>query len=267
MPSPFPGMDPFLEAPEIWSGFHHSLGEAIKRQLNRTLSDAYYADVEIQAVLEDSEVEIAHRMRPDVSIYETLFEASEMLPRATATVAIPDAPIHRLAPLPTRLRSVRVYRTETRELVTTIELLSPYNKRPGSHGLSDYLNKRSHILASWVHLVEVDLLRGGERPGPEVADEPLDTDYVLLVNRFGVQRLSAIWPVPLNESLPLIPVPLLPPDPDVPLDLNAAIRDVYDNSRYERRITYRLPVPLPPLRPAISAWVESLLAERANPTR
>ena len=266
MPSPFPGMDPFLEAPELWSGFHHSLAETIKRHLNRTLSDVYYADVEIQAVLEDDEIGITHRVRPDVSIYETLSEASEVLPLATATVAIPDAPIHRLAPLPTRLRSVRVYRTETRELVTTIELLSPYNKRPGRHGLSDYLHKRSHILASRVHLVEVDLLRGGERPGPEVADEPLDTDYVLLVNRFGVQRLSAIWPVALNEPLPLIPVPLLPPDPDVPLDLTAAIREVYDNSRYAQRITYRLPLPLPPLRPAMAAWVEALMAERADST-
>ena len=227
MPSPFPGMDPILEAPGIWPGFHASLGMELKHRLNRVLSDAYYADVESQPVPEESEA---------------------------------------LAPLPTRLRSVRVYRTETRELVTTIELLSPYNKRPGRHGLSDYLHKRSHILASRVHLVEVDLLRGGERPGPEVADEPLDTDYVLLVNRFGVQRLSAIWPVALNEPLPLIPVPLLPADPDVPLDLTAAIREVYDNSRYAQRITYRLPLPLPPLRPAMAAWVEALMAERADST-
>lgn len=263
MPSPFPGMDPFLEAPEIWPGFHASLGVELKHRLNRTLSDAYYADVEIQAGLEDDEIGITHRMQPDVSVYETGLTAPESASMAASAVAIPDAPIHRLAPLPTRLRSVRVYRTATRELVTTIELLSPYNKRPGSHGLGDYLHKRSHILASWVHLVEVDLLRGGERPGPEVAEEPLDTDYVLLVNRFGVQRVSAIWPVALNEPLPLIPVPLLPPDPDVPLDLNAALREVYDNSRYARRITYRLPAPLPPLRSAVAAWVESRLAERA----
>ena len=216
MASPFPGMDPYLEDPEIWPGFHATLAVELQRRLNRQLNDQYYADVEILLV------------RP--------------------------------APLPVRLRAVRVYQTATRELVTTIEILSPYNKRPASEGLIDYRRKRGHILASRVHLVELDLLRGGERPGFELADDPLDTDYVLLVNRYGLERVSEIWPVALTEPLPLIPVPLLPPDPDVPLDLNAAIREVYASSRYALRINYTLPPPRPSLRPAVETWVQELLA-------
>jgi hypothetical protein len=158
---------------------------------------------------------------------------------------------------------VRVFRTKTREVVTTIEILSPYNKRPGD-GLIQYRQKRNLILTSRVHLVELDLLRGGERPAPELADDPLDTDYVLLVNRFRLDRVSEIWPVALNEPLPLIPVPLLAPDPDIPLDLNEVIREVYTSSRYDWRLIYESPVPPPALRSAMKVWVDSLLASHAQ---
>ena len=265
MPSPFPGMDPYLEHREIWPGFHADLAVELKRQLNRQMSERYYAEVEVLTVSDDLDLEISHKTRPDVGVFETTDLELELTPDA-ATATIAPAPITRLAPLPSRIRSVRVYRTATQELVTTIEILSPFNKRPASDGLSDYRRKRRLILASQVHLVEVDLLRGGERPGLELVDEPIDTDYILLVNRYGLERLSEIWPAPLNEPLPLIPVPLLPPDPDVPLDLNAAIREVYDGSRYERRISYRLPAPLPPLRPAMAEWVASLLESHSRPT-
>lgn len=264
MPSPFPGMDPFLEDPEIWPDFHADLAVELKRHLNRQMSAAYFATVEIQSVLDDIEVDIAYKIRPDVSIYEIPVGAVEPLAESVATIAIPAAPITRLAPLPTRLRAVRVYRTDTRELVTTIEILSPFNKRPASDGLSDFRRKRMFILTSHVHLVELDLLRGGERPGFEVIDRPLDTDYVLLVNRAGVERVSEIWPVALNETFPVIPIPLLPPDPDVPLDLNEAVREVYAGSRYERRIAYQAPLPSPPVRPVLREWVDNMLAGRVK---
>ena len=110
-----------------------------------------------------------------------------------------------------------------------------------------------------MHLVEIDLLRGGKRPGREVNEPPLDADYILLVNRYraeGEARISEIWPVALNEPLPLLPIPLLPPDPDVVLDLNEAIRSVYARGAYERRIDYQRPVPPPELRPEMAAWLK-----------
>lgn len=259
MPSPFPGMDPYIENSEIWPGFHADLATAIKHALNRQLDPKYYADVEITSVPHDTEVEISQKIRPDVSIFEPWDLAPEPAGVVTA-VAIPEAPVVRLALPAIKLRSVRVYRTDTSELVTTIEILSPFNKRPNSDGLVQYRLKRAQILASRVHLVEIDLLWSGERPGFELLDKPLDTDYILLVNRSRYDRLSEIWPVALNEALPLIPIPLVPPDPPVVLDLNAAIREVYAGSRYERRIKYQLPVPPPALRPAMEPWVETLLA-------
>jgi hypothetical protein len=155
-----------------------------------------------------------------------------------------------------RLRAVRIFTTSTSQLVTSLEILSPYNKR-ASEGLSQYRDKRHRILNSRVHLIELDLLRGGARPGSEVADEPVEAEYILLVNRAGGQRVSEIWPVALNEQLPILPVPLVSPDPDVPLDLNAAIHAVYADSRYDTRIDYRRPIPPPPLRSAMAEWFGS----------
>lgn len=146
-------------------------------------------------------------------------------------------------------------------MVTAIEILSSYHKRP-NEGIEQYRLKRMQLLNSAVHLVELDLLRGGVRPGYAVEEDPLDTDYVLLVNRARASRLSEIWPVALNEPLPLIPMPLSAPDPDVPLDLGAALRALYARSGYDWRIDYSHPVPPPDLRPAMREWVTTLLAER-----
>jgi hypothetical protein len=261
MASPFPGMDPFLEDPDIWPDFHYSLAGEIKRVLNRTIGPKYYAAVDIFTVPHDTELEISHKAKPDVGVFEPIDTALELAYPTVAT--LPTAPIVLPAVMTIQLRAVRVYRTHTGELVTSIEILSPFNKRPASDGLMQYRLKRSQILASRVNLVEIDLLRGGERPALELIDHPVETDYILLVNRFQYDRLSEIWPVALNEALPLIPIPLLPPDPPVPLDLNAIIRDVYATSGYDWRLTYKIDVPPPPLRPTTQEWVNQLLAKRS----
>jgi hypothetical protein len=160
----------------------------------------------------------------------------------------------------TKLRAVHIRQAEDDELVASIEILSPYNKRSGE-GIEEYRQKRLRLLRSPVHLLELDLLRSGERPGLEADDPPLDTDYVLLVNRSQDSdiRTSEIWPVALNERLPLLPVPLLAPDPDVTLDLRAAIDVIYERAAYARRIDYGQPVPPPQLRPVIAAWLKEHL--------
>jgi len=259
MPSPFPGMDPFLEEPsEVWCDFHQTLAVEVKGQLNPQIGPKYYATVEIQMGSRGVEIDAPPRVRPDTSILLPLDRVAEM-PGGVATATIAPAPVVRVLTEVVTSRAVRIYKTKTSELVTSIEILSPYNKR-AHNGLDEYQQKRSQLLKSAVHLVEIDLLRGGVRPGYEVLEDPLDTDYVLLVNRAGYERASEIWPVALNEPLPLIPVPLQKPDPDVPLDLGAALRAVYARSGYDWRIRYSDPVPLPDLRTAMKAWVNELLS-------
>ena len=253
MASPFPGMDPYLEAPEIWHGFHHLLADEVMAQLNTKLSPKYYADVEVRIVLEEISSSATQIIYPDTAVLDVAPQAG-----VTGTaVAIAPAPIKRTAALPEqfRLRTARVYVTETRTLVTSIEILSPVNKR-GS-GLQAYREKRRRLMQADVHLIELDLLRGGERPGWELQEPPIDADYLLLLNRASGDdaRISEIWPVALTEPLPALPVPLLFPDPDILLDLSAALDNVYARAVYGRRIDYSQPIPPPELRPPIVAWL------------
>lgn len=261
----FPGMDPYLEDPAIWRGFHHGLAEEIRARLNLTLDAKYYADVEIHTTFEEVHVGKAKPIIPDVAIVAQPVGLA-MRPMATIAVADPAeviAPVRRAVKVtPVTLRAVHIYITATDELITSIEILSPYNKR--GEGLAEYRHKRSRLLASNVHLVEIDLLRGGQRVGSEIEGEPLDeADYILLVNRgyeINPGIWSDIWPVTLDQPLPLLPIPLEPPDPDVLLDLNATVRTVYERAAYARRIDYRDPVPPPALRPATAKWLQAHLA-------
>ncbi|MFN8494215.1 MAG: DUF4058 family protein [Caldilineaceae bacterium] len=260
MPSPFPGMDPYLEQSEIWPSFHHRLADELADQLNPLIGPKYYADIEVRTVVEEVALGKRSPMVPATAVFER--RSFTPAPSATAIATIAAAPVQRAVRVPgeTKLRAVQIYSTEFGDLVTSIELLSPFNKQPRL-GLSRYLHKRRKLLQSPVHLIEIDLLRGSARPGAEVLEPPLDTDYVLLVNRAaeGETRTSEIWPVALNQPLPIIPVPLLDPDPDVPLDLRAALDHIYERARYGWRIDYRQPVPPPDLRPDMAAWLKEYL--------
>jgi hypothetical protein len=255
-------MDPYLEDRNVWSGFHHSLADEIKGELNARIGPKYYADVNVHTVFEDVTIALPPARFPDVGVLERYRVLRET---QASAIGISPAPLQRIVvvPEPIKLRRVEVRGTENGELVTAIEILSPYNKRHGK-GLDDYRAKRQEILFSDVHLVEIDLLRGGERPGSEVNDPPLDTDYLLIVNRFhgsGAPRVSEMWPLALNERLPVLPIPLLRPDPDAPLDLNITLAAIYQRSGYDWRIDYGAPVPPPELRPAMAEWLKQNLPQ------
>jgi hypothetical protein len=56
-----------------------------------------------------------------------------------------------------------------------------------------------------------------------------------------------VWPIQLTDRLPVLPVPLCEPDPDVPLNLGTAVASVYERGAYASQIDYQQPPPLPPL--------------------
>lgn len=254
--SPFPGMDPYLESREFFSGFHHALSEEIRQQLNEQIGPKYYADVEIYSISQDVLIGYTHQIYPDVGVFEPAPSIGGA-PRAATRASV--APIQRAIVLEqqTRARSVRIYFTDTGELVTAIEILSPVNKR--GEGLEEYRKKRRELFKSQTHLVELDLLRGGTRPGLEVNEPPLDTDYMLVVNRaqHGTTRVSEIWPLALNEPFPVLPIPLREPDPDATLNLNEIFQFIYPRAGYSWRIDYAQPIPPPELRPAMQEWIQT----------
>jgi hypothetical protein len=254
----FPGMDPYMEERELWPDFHQNLAVECQGQLNTRLSAGYYAGLSLWTAAEELSISTAHTTYPDIGIFDKGKDVAEATEVYAMTESRPrPAPIRRIyrPAIDIKQFAVHIYHTHSSELVTSIEILSPANKR--EPGLSKYRIKRAGLTSSQVHLVEVDLLRGGERPGPEVNQPPIDTDYMLLVNRYaeGDARTSEIWPVAMCEPLPILLVPVLAPDPDIELDLNIAIRTAYVRGVYERRIDYTKTVPPPELRATMAVWL------------
>jgi hypothetical protein len=259
MNRPFPGMDPYLEDNAYWQSFQHHLAEELMTLLNAQLDPRYFADVEVRAQVDELAIIRQSAIQPDVGVIETSAERGEPAAQASTLVA----PLQRIAlPSPQeRLRTVQIRLSSDQTLVTSIEILSPTNKR--GRGLDQYRQKRSQILHSACHLVELDLLRRGERPGWELEDLPAGSAYVCLVNRArsDAVRISEIWPVPLASPLPILPIPLLAPDPDCPLELGVALDHIYQRARYGQRLNYRAPPPPPELSSSEAAWLVTRLAQ------
>ncbi len=254
MPSPFPGMDPYIETPEIWRDFHSDFAGEVRARLNARLRPRYYAALEVSITYESVEVDAPRIGRPDVGVL-----ASETPGSAPSPVALAPAPVESRVPvrLPLKLFTVEVRAAGEHRLVTSIEILSPVNKRRGHEAFEAYRRKREALLGSEVHLMEIDLLRGGERP--PLVDPVPPAPYYVTLSRAERRPVVAVWPIQLRDPLPLLPVPLLQPDPDVPLDLGAAVAAVYERGAYDVRLDYRQPPPPPELSPEEQASVNTLL--------
>jgi hypothetical protein len=193
-------------------------------------------------------------MRPDVAILrEERGEHSRDTGGGVAT--LPLAPVS--VPLVTemvedeRARWLEIRRIPDMKLVTVIELLSPSNKI--GIGRERYLEKRLSLIAQPVHLVELDLLSGGQRlpmrkPMPK-------GDYYALVSRAENRPMADVYAWSIRDKLPTIPIPLLSPDPDILVDLAPLYDLAYQNGRYDRIMKYDQPIELP-LDDEAKAWMK-----------
>jgi hypothetical protein len=261
MPSPFPGMDPFIESRRIWSDFHLDLAAEIRAHLNARIQPGYYATAVTYVTYDVIEVAQSkpRAVSPDVSVWST--ELRSPMPGAMAVIDPPLAQSAVPLEVPMRLASVEVREAGVDTLVTAIEILSPINKRSGRER-QKYLRKRRELLRSEVHVIELDLLRGGERSPLEIAVPP--ASYYVTLARIEHRPYVDVWPIQLAARLPVLPVPLTAPDPDVALALGAIVQAVYERGGYATRIDYAQPVPPPPLAPEQQAWVEHLLAAHSQ---
>lgn len=160
------------------------------------------------------------------------------------------------APIPVKIMSVEVRDLAQNQLVTSIEILSPVNKRGNT--LQTYQQKRRRLYEAGVHLVEIDLLRRGTRPfaHPRIAD----AQYVMLLTRAQARRVG-VWPLTIREPLPVVPVPLRAPDADVRSDIGQALAETYDEAGYDLSIDYTQAPPPPTLSPNDEAWIRQLLGK------
>jgi hypothetical protein len=256
----FPGMDPYLENPQRWTGFHAALIVYIRDQLRPLLHPRYVAAVEDRVFVEGPDREI----RPDVWVER----AERPAGRAATAVAEVETPLIVKAPGPEVHESyIEILDLASgQKVVTVIEVLSPTNKFPGP-GRDSYLEKQHEVLWSTAHLVEIDLLR----VGPHVLAVPQwlaaaqgPYDYLVCVNRAARPRQQyELYPRRLREPLPRFGIPLANGDPDVPLDLQAAIAQTYDCGDYRYRINYSRPCE-PPLMPEDQEWAIALVRQQGD---
>jgi Protein of unknown function (DUF4058) len=255
MKSPFPGMDPYLEEPNLWSDVHTTLIIAIKGALNAELPESYVASADKYVWIHEPDAGARTRViRPDAFIVKHDDAAGPGAPLVTA------APTTIILPATRREgnKYLKIVDVRSRRLITVVELLSPANKRPGPDR-EDYLTKRIDYLTAGVNLVEIDLLRAGVRlPLDEAL--PLGFDYYALVCRASQMPAAGVWSFTVRDPIPIIPIPLSPADSDVPLDLRPCLDWAYHQGKYWKEVDYSRP-PDPSLSEADAVWAKTLLEQ------
>lgn len=262
MPSPFPGMDPFIEACGLWEDFHPKLIGEIERALAAMVPERYFVSLAVRSyiAIAGPEGKDFHPFLPDVGVESPA--AASASKRAAVVDAATDSgamDMQAFVAEPFRETFIEIIeRDAERRLITSIEVLSPSNKRPRSKGRRLYLRKRQALLLGTANLVELDLLRGGERM-PMMSPWP-DSPYTLLVSREERAPYCTVWPAHFQRPLPIIPVPLAPPDGDVRLDLQPLVAAIYSRARYANLLDYSRP-----LQPALTAEESAWFAEQLRP--
>lgn len=254
MPSPFPGMDPYLENSGLWSDFHQRMISYISEALQRQIRPKYNARVE----------ERVHLLRPPFDYFPdvTIVRAPKQVSAVTIGTAVMDAPVE-IRPMASEITEsyIKVVHVSSGDVVTTIELLSPINKTGATR--RQYQLKQQRLLQSYISLVEIDLLRRG-KPTVSITKSELkklgNPPYVVAVNHAEDGRAFG-WPIPLAHRLPRIGIPLRHPDPDAVLDLPAVFAKVYDISGFDDFIDYRQPPPVS-LTERETEWLDNLLREK-----
>ena len=263
MPSPFPGMDPFIEWAGFWSDLHHELIEILRYRLLQALPATYDARINTMVQLVKHVPTDPPAVAGDVMVVR--FPAGAGNGRAasssaTAATAV-MAPIVRLpvpAPAYEEIKQtwIEIVTPQDENVVTLIEVLSPTNKE--GDGLRRFDRKRRATTRRGTNWVEIDLLLAGRRIsyGP---DQPTG-DYYAHVIRGDSPTEADVYAWPIAAPLPTIPVPLAAGDADVPLDLAAAFAETYDRGQYRRRLRYDRDVAAE-AEPATLQWAKSVLAE------
>lgn len=258
MPSPFPGMNPFLEQEDVWSDFHGRFIPAVAEEIGKQVRPAYIVKIDRNVYVHElPEGERTLLGRPDIYLAEGAEEPKATL---TSSVALAAPARAQLVPLTITERQgfIEIRDGADRSLITAIELLSPANKEHGSDR-DQYLAKRNRYLDTGVHLVEIDLLRGGLRlplyPPPK-------GDYCIMVSRAEERPNVDCWPIRIREALPAIPIPLRAADGSVPLNLQAVLHRVYDAAGYGDYI-YKFDSS-PPLSAEDQRWAAEVLTSHGQ---
>jgi len=261
MPCPFPGMDPYLESSDLWQGFHNGFMHYVLEDLQPRLPKGFVATLEVRIYFEPdptSGLGREHRV-PDLQVVRT---GPAVVGSRVSSGSASRAHILELNPVEIREAFVSLRRMPSRELVTSIEMLSPSNKESGI-GRSEFLSKQWRLYESGANLVELDLLRGGAHSllVSEARLASLGPFHYLAGVFRGWEPLkygAVTWTV--RDPLPTISVPLDATRDEVSLDLSKVFRHTYETGAFESLLDYERPAQ-PALAPEDATWAESVLRE------
>lgn len=249
----FPGMNPYLENPQLWSEVHFGLISVLARSLNAVITPKYRAAVEKRVYSDTLLVGI-----PDVAV----FQRSSKITEPQQSVVTLSEPLVVTVPIveETQERFLEIREVATGTVITVVEVLSPKNKRAGE-GKVKYNAKRQAVLNSTAHLVEIDLLRTGE---PMLMAGGMASDYRILVSRANCRPAADLYPFNLREPLPCFLLPLRPGDREPVIDLQAILKQTYEEAALDLAINYTQP-PIPPVSDDDFAWIQSLNLAKESP--
>lgn len=259
MESPFPGMDPYLE--QHWRSVHQRLITYAGDHLQTALPKRFRVEVE-ERVFVVGDPDSDRFVAPDVYVVQRPrpkqpdhFTADGTVVGAPVVIELPDEPI-------TETYLEIIDTASGNQVVTALEFLSPTNKSPGD-GSDMYVRKQREYRAARVNQVEIDLTRTGNRslvfPMPHIPRQHR-TLYLACVRRGWQPTKIEVYPMPLQEPLPALNVPLGAAAADVPLNLQSLVSQCYRNGRYDDT-DYHKDL-LPPLPDEDASWADRRLREQ-----
>jgi hypothetical protein len=253
-------MDPYLEG-DMWQEFHDRLANQISMHLMPQLAPKYVAllakrYVMSRPALAISDIPTEKVLYPDVNGLATTSDMPAA-PASTVTITPPAGEYPNVIAEEVPVVWVEIRDVAERRLVTVIEIISPVNKF--GEGFDDYLHRRDLLLLTQTHILEIDLLRRGKRLPFRHPLPP--APYYIFLSRTERRPNTQFWTVSLRQPLPVIPAPLLSPDPDASVDLQAALDACFELVGYERLLDYAAAPPPPDLEADDATWVEELLRQ------
>ncbi|MBI4607337.1 MAG: DUF4058 family protein [Planctomycetes bacterium] len=257
-------MDPYLEDPSLWPGFHDRVLGALDDWLSPRLLPRYYVEP-AQRVYVFTHEDYTLMGVPDIAVIVNPGQPSR--PRTSSSPAgggrKGEAVLEVEVPVGHEVREtyLEIHESTTKQIVTLLELLSPANKLHPL-GRADYLRKRQEVLASRPSLVEVDLLRSG-RPMP-LLGRPVQSDYRILVSRGAERPRAQLHAFGLRDPIPVFRLPLLPGQAELEVALGGILHGLYERLGYDVRIDCSRP-PVPPLAARDAEWARRLIRAARRP--
>ena len=240
-----------MERPRMWRGIHTELTVVIRNLINERLPDNFALHIEGTTRIIDLD-DPNHLVGIVPDLYIVNDDPIRAAQHDAVAIADPSVEIASVFPLTFEERWLEIIDRDQERVITTIEILSPFNKV--GEGFDAFDEKREKVAETKSNWLEIDLFRAGKRPFFELTN----CDYCAMMRR-GKSHKWVAWEMDLRDPLLTIAVPLTDGYDDLPLDLQRAIETVYRDGRYWRLLKYHEDVPAPKLSAPDLAWVEKQL--------